>query len=188
MQGRGQCDGGGVRAAAAQRGDVLAVLADPLEAGDENDLPLVERRAQPAGGDVDDLGVAMGAGGDDAGLRAGERAGLGAERLDRHGHQRVGDPFPGGQQHVEFPRRRRWGHLPGQVEQFVGGVAHRRDDDDHIIALSLGLDDALGDATDALGVAHRGSAVLLHDERHCLTFPGLGNASKNRACGVRGFG
>ena len=36
----------------------------------------------------------------------------------------------------------------------------------------LGLHDALGDAPDAVGVGHRGSAVLLHDERHCLPFQG----------------
>ena len=34
----------------------------------------------------------------------------------------------------------------------------------------LGLDDALGDAADPLGVRHRGSAVLLHDERHWKPF------------------
>ena len=37
----------------------------------------------------------------------------------------------------------------------------------------LGLDDALGDAADPFGVRHRGSAVLLHDERHCQTFLGV---------------
>ena len=170
LQRGGQRDGGGVRAAAAQRGDVLAVLADALEAGDQHDQALVERRPQPAGGDVDDLGVAVGAGGDHAGLRAGERPGLGAERLDGHRDQRVGDPLTRGQQHVHLPRGRGRADLPGQVEQVVGGVAHRGDHHDDVVALLLGLDDALGDAADPLGVGHRGSAVLLHDERHCQPF------------------
>ena len=43
VQRRGQRDGGGVRAAAAERGDVLGVLADALEAGDQRDVPLVQR-------------------------------------------------------------------------------------------------------------------------------------------------
>ena len=77
---------------------------------------------------------------------------------------------PDGQQHVHLARRRRRADLPGQVEQVIGGVAHRGDHDDDVVALLLGLDDALGDAADPVGVGHRGSAVLLHDERHCQTF------------------
>ena len=74
-----QRDGGGVGAAATQRGDVLAVLADTLEARHQNDLALVQGRAKTPGRDVDDLSVAVGAGGDHAGLRTGEGPGLGAE-------------------------------------------------------------------------------------------------------------
>jgi len=40
---------------AAQRGDVPGVLADPLEAGDQDDPPLVERGLQAGGRDVDDF-------------------------------------------------------------------------------------------------------------------------------------
>ena len=176
VQRRGQRDRGGVRAAAAQRGDVAGVLADSLEPGHQHDPALVQGGLQPGRGDVDDLGFAVGAGGDDAGLRAGERAGLRAERLDGHRDQRVGDPLAGGQQHVQLARRRRRAHLLGQVQQVVGGVAHRGDDHDDVVALLLGLDDAFGDATDPVGVGHRGSAVFLHDERHCcsLRFCGTG--------------
>ena len=166
VQRRGQGDRGGVRAAAAQRGDVPGVLADALESGDQHDAPFVERGLQPSRRDFDDLRVAVGAGGDDTGLRTGERPGLRAERFDGHGHQRIGDALAGGQQHVEFPGRRDRAHLLSQVHQVVGGVAHRRDHHDDVVALLLGLDDALGDAADPVGVGHRGSAVLLHDERH----------------------
>ena len=38
----GKCDGGGVRPTTAQGGDVLAVLADALETGDQNDLILIQ--------------------------------------------------------------------------------------------------------------------------------------------------
>ena len=171
LQCRGDGDGRGVGTATTQRGDVPGVLADALEPGDQHDLAVVERVAQPARGDVDDLGVAVRPGGDDAGLRSGERPGLRAEGLDGHRHQRVRDALTGGQQHVEFARRRRRRHLLGQVEKFVGGVAHRRDDHDNVVAGLLRLDDALGHTADAIGVSHRGSAVLLYDERHKKTFP-----------------
>ncbi len=75
-----------------------------------------------------------------------------------------------------LPRRRRRADLPGQIEQVVGGIAHRRNDDDHVVSGLLGLDDAFGDAADPLGVGHRGSAVLLYDERHCQTFRAVGLA------------
>ena len=174
VQRRGQRDGGGVRSAAAERGDVLAVLADALEAGDQHDQALVERCLQPARGDVDDLGVAVGAGGDHAGLRPGERSRLRAQRVDGHRDQRVGDALTRGQQHVHLARRRGRAHLPGQIEQVVGGVAHRRDHHDDVVACLLGLDDAFGDAADPLGVRYRGSAVLLHDERHWASLSSAG--------------
>ncbi len=170
VQGGGQRDRGGVRAAAAQGGDVPGVLADALESRDQHDQSLVERRLQPGRGDVDDLGLAVGTGRDDTGLRAGERAGLSAQRFDGHRHQRVGDPLTGGQQHVQLAGRRRRAHLLGQLQQTVGGVAHRRDHHDDIVALLFGLDDAFGDTADPFGVGHRRSAVLLHDERHVDPF------------------
>ena len=49
------------------------------------------------------------------------------------------------------------------THQLVGGVAHGRDDDDDVVSLLLGRDDALGDPLDRLGVGDRRAAVLLHD-------------------------
>ena len=85
------------------------------------------------GRDVDDLGPAVRRVGDHARLRAGERARLVAELGDRHRQQRHRDALAGGQQHVELARRRQRRHLLGEVAQLVGGVAHRRDDDDHVV-------------------------------------------------------
>ena len=73
---------------------------------------------------------------------------------------------PGGEQHVELAARRQRRDLLGQVEQLVGGVAHRRDDDTDVVAGLLGGDDALGDPLDALGVGDGGTSVLLHDDAH----------------------
>ena len=55
---RGERDGGGVGAAATERGDVLGGLRDALEAGDDRDRTLGDGRLDAAGGDVDDLGAA----------------------------------------------------------------------------------------------------------------------------------
>ena len=46
----GQRDRGGVRAAAAQRGDVLAVLRHALEAGHDRDRPLAQGAARSGPG------------------------------------------------------------------------------------------------------------------------------------------
>ena len=56
--------------------------------------------------------------------------------------------------------------LLGEVEQLVGRVAHRGDDDDDVVAGLAGGDDPLGDPLDAVGVGDRGAAVLLHDQAH----------------------
>ena len=126
VQRRRQRNGGGVRAAPTEGGDVLGVLGDALETGHQRDMPLIQRLADTAGGDVDDAGPAVHRRGDHPGLRAGVGAGLGAERVDRHRHQALADPLAGGQQHVQLAAGRQWRDLGGEVHQFVGGVAHRR--------------------------------------------------------------
>ena len=179
----GQRDRGGVRAAAAQRGDVLGVLADALESGDQHDQrPRRARRCSRPG--VTSMILALPwvpVVITPACEPVNERA-CAPERLDGHRHQRVGDALAGGQQHVHLARRRRRAHLLGQVQQVVGGVAHRRDHDDDVVALLLGLDDALGDAADPVGVGHRRSAVLLHDERHVDRFSSAFLSRKQDTC------
>ena len=119
------------------------------------------------GRDVDDLGLAVGAVGDDAGLAAGERPGLLAEVADRHREQRHRDALARGQQHVELAARRAAGETCwARSMQLVGGVAHRGDHDDDVVAGPLGVDDPLGDPLDAVGVGDGGAAVLLHDDAH----------------------
>ena len=165
-QRRRQRDRGGVGGAAAERGDVLGVLGDALEAGDDRDRPGLDRVDDAARRDVDDLGPAVGGVGDHAGLRPGERLGLVAELGDGHREQGHRDPLAGGEQHVELARRRQRRDLLGEVAQLVGRVAHRGDDHDHVVAGPLGVDDALGDPLDAGRVGHRRAAVLLHDNAH----------------------
>ena len=142
----------------------LVVPAHALEAGHDRDVALVQRRADPVRVDVDDPGLAVDAVGDHAGLGAGEGLGGGAELVDGHGQQGHGDAFAGGEQHVHFAGRGGVGHLGGEVQEFVGGVAHGGDDHDDLVAGVVGVHDAPGDALDAFGVRHGGTAELLHDE------------------------
>ncbi len=156
----------GVRPAAAKCRDVLAVLRHALEAGHDRDRAIAERAADPARSDVDDPGLAVGRVRDHSGLRPGERPGLEAQVGDRHRYQRHRDPFPGGQQHVEFTSRRQRAHFERQVLQLVGRVAHRRYDHDHTVTGLAGGDNALRDPFDAVGVGERRAAILLHDKSH----------------------
>ena len=133
-EGSGEGDGRGVGSAAAERGDVARLAVEALEAGDDGDGALVERLAEPAGGDVDDARGAVLGIRDHAGLAAGEGAGVVAEAADGHGEQRHRDALAGGEQHVELAGRRDRRDLVGEVEQVVGGVAHGADGDDDLVA------------------------------------------------------
>ena len=165
-QRRGQRDGGGVRRAAAHRGDVLGRLRHALEAGHDRDRAVGQRAGDAARLDVDDPRPAVRRVGDHARLRPGERARLEAEGSDRHRQQRHRDPLAGGQQHVEFARGRQRAHLAGQVHELVRRVAHRGHDHDHLVTALAGGHDPLRDPLDAICVGDRRTAVFLHHERH----------------------
>ena len=129
VEGRGEGDRRRVGATAAQCGDVLGVLADTLEPGDDGDVPRVEGGLDPAGGDVDDAGLAVDGVGDHAGLAAGEGPRLVAQVGDGHRQQGHRDALAAGQEDVELAAGREWRDLVGEVEELVRGVAHGGDDD-----------------------------------------------------------
>ncbi len=166
LKGGGEGDGGRVGPAATERGDVAGVAVEPLEPGDDDDGALVERLAEAHGRHVDDACRTVRGVGDHARLAAGEGAGLEPHRVDRHGQEGHRDALAAGQQHVELARRGDRSDLAGEVEQFVGGVAHRTDRHDDLVSGATGVDDALGDALDALGVGDGRAAVLLDDQSH----------------------
>ena len=62
-----------------------------LEARDHGDGAFADRLAQAVGSDIDDLRLAMGRVGEDAGLRAGEAHRVLAAVDDRHAEQRDRD-------------------------------------------------------------------------------------------------
>jgi hypothetical protein len=162
-------DGGRVRSAAPERGD-LAAVAHPLVSRDDDDPPAGELVVDAVGPDLDDPRVEVAVVRQDARLGAGERDRLEPAGLDRDREQRHRHALAGGEQHVELAAGRlrdpaRSGRrLPREGEEPVRRLAHRADDDDDVVARAPGGGDAIGDAADLLDVGHGGAAVLLHDD------------------------
>ena len=67
----------------------------------------------------------------------------------------IASPAASGQQHVEFTGARQRRNLLGEVNQFVGGVAHRANNDNDVIAVALRGHDPLGDTLNAVGIGDR---------------------------------
>ena len=126
--------------------------------------PSLQRGHEPLGAELDDLGVGVGAVGDEAGLAAGEAVGRHAEVVERHAQQRGGLALAGGDEHVHLAARPDLGHLAGEPDQLVGLLAHGADDDDDVVAAALGARDVVGDLPDALRVGDGGPAELLDHE------------------------
>ena len=102
---RGEGDRGRVGAAPAERRDLrvgCGVAAQPLEAGDDDDLALLDLGLDPPRFDVGDAGLAVAAVGRDAGLRAGQADGRQPERVEGHRDERRRLMLARGQQHVEL--------------------------------------------------------------------------------------
>ena len=70
----------------------------------------------------------------------------------------------GREQDVELARIGLVGDRRGEAEQLVGRVAHRRHDDDEVVAGRALAGDPPGDAPDPVGVGERRATELLDDE------------------------
>ncbi len=168
LDGDGDGDRAGVGAAAAERGDAVALGLDALEAGDHGDLALLQpgrgscrpgcrvMRATPCALSVMDRD-----------LPALPGARLHADRLQHDGEQAGRHLLAGGDDGVVLARVVQGGGLAHPGHQLVGGAGHGGDDDGHLVAgIDLALDVAR-DVADALDVGDRGAAEFHDDERHC---------------------
>ena len=158
-------DGGGVRAPAAERRDVV-VGGQALEPGEDHDVAGVEGLLDPLRADLDDPGLAVLGVGDDPGLRAGVGGGLAAAGVDGDREQGHRDALAGREEHVELAGLGEGGDVRGLLEEVVGGLAHGRDDGDDVLALLARADDPVGHGADPIGVADGGSPVFLHHDGH----------------------
>ena len=135
---------GGVGAAPAQGGDLLADAGHPLEAGDDDHVALVEVLLDSEGAHVLDLGAAVDGVGDDPRLRTGEADRLDSLVADGHGEEGHGDALAGGEQHVHLARMIVGAHLAGHLDELVRGVAHGRDHHHHVVARQAGAEPRAG--------------------------------------------
>ena len=109
--------------------------------------------------------------GDHPGLGAREGLGRCPEFVNGHGQHGHGDAFAGRQEHVQLSAGAGLGgDLLCEIEQIVGRVTHGGDHDDDVVALVLGVDHALRDPLDTLGVGNRRTAEFLNDEAHGVSF------------------
>jgi hypothetical protein len=103
---------------------------------------------------------------EDAGLRTGQAYSLDAAGVDRHRGQGHRDPLARREEHVHLASGRVGRDGLGELDQLVGGVAHGRNDHNHLITSLTRLDHSIRHGVDPLGVGDRGSAILLDDEWH----------------------
>ena len=85
--------------------------------------------------------------------------------MERHRQQRRALVLARREQDVELARIWLVGDGGGEAEKLVGGVAHRGDDHDLVVAGGTLASDPPGDALDPIGVGDRRPTELLDDER-----------------------
>ena len=83
--------------------------------------------------------------------------------LNSHGHQRIRNALPRGQQHVHLAGGRHGVNLRCKVKELVGRVAHCRAHNNDVVSFFLRFDDTLRHSTNALGILKGRTTVLLDD-------------------------
>jgi hypothetical protein len=162
---RGQGHGGGVAPTTAEGGD-LALARHALVASDDDHPARLELLENPHRTHLDDAGRGMGLVGDDAALASGEADGRDAELVQGHGEKGHADALAAGEQHVQLAPGRVQGHLLGQPEKLVGGVAHRRHHHHQAMPIRRPRPHPLGHLANPRHVGDGRAAVFLDDDGH----------------------
>jgi hypothetical protein len=55
-----------------------------------------------------------------------------------------------------------------EIDQFIGCVAHCRNNDNDLVASSFGGHDSIGDSLQPFGISNGGAAVFLNNQSHGL--------------------
>ena len=174
-----QSDSGGVGTAAAEGRDVI-IFVEPLKAGHNDDLVLVELGVDAVDVDLLDaghgvLGVRL-----EPSLPAKKGDDRDAQLFEGHGQERDGDLLTGGQELVHFPAGMLRVDLFGFGDEVVRGVALGGDDDDDVVAVAVGVRNDARDVHDALCVSDGRTAEFLYDECHCGFVSSLGGVSSGQ--------
>ena len=165
MQRGRQCNGGGIAAAAAQRGNIIGTV-QPLKACHNDNAVAGQLTLDTLGVQTLDARLGVGAVGVEAGLPTGQADGRDAQLLQRHGQQRDRDLLTGRQQHIHLAVGLVRGDLGRLGDQVIGGVALRRNNNNDIIAGVAGIHDDACHIEDAVPVFDRGAAEFLYDQAH----------------------
>jgi len=152
-----------IRTAPAERGD-LTCRRLPLKPGHDHDLALNKRLFDAIRADILDACLAMKSIGNNADLWSRKRNRFMAQFMDRHREQRDRDLLSGREQHVHLALLRVRIDLFRKVDQIVGHISHRGNDDHDLVARLLSFDNTLSDSQDLLRVRDRRTTVLLNNE------------------------
>ena len=142
----------------------MAVGRFALKAGDDDHIAVVEIFMDFLRGNVLDFGLGVHTVGLDAGLGAGERDRVDAQRVQGHGRQGNGRLFAGGEQDVHLALVGQRHDLLGQFDEIVGHAAHGGNDHDDLVAPGAIPRHARRDVLDPVGVADRSPAEFLNNE------------------------
>ena len=161
--------GRGVRAAAAEGGDV-SVAAHALEAGNDNHFAVLQVGAHFGVVDVFDAGFGVGVVGFQRHLPAGVAFGFDADAFERHRQQADGDLLAGGEDDVEFARIGNFLNFLRQGNQAVGFAAHRGHHHHHVVPFGAGFGHPFGNVFNPFDGTDRGAAVFLNNQSHNAAF------------------
>ena len=165
VQGGSQCHGGGIAAAAAQRGDIVRTV-QPLKACHNHHAVAGQLTLDTLGVQPLDTRLGVGAVGVEAGLPARQADGGDTQLLQGHRQQGNRDFLARGQQHIHLAVGRIGCDFRRLGNQVIGGVALRRDNHNHIIACVAGVHDDARHVEDAVPVLDRGAAEFLYNQAH----------------------
>ena len=75
------------------------------------------------------------------------------------------------------------GHVVGEPLEVVGGLAHRRNHHDDVVAVAPGAHDVVGDGADPVGIGDRRAAELLDEQSHDAQLYEAASPASTRDCG-----
>ena len=144
------------------------MLVAALEAGHDHDVALVELLMHARRRDIDDAALRMHVVRLHARELARERDGRLAQRAKRHGEQGDGDLLARREQHIHLSRVlvRILRNALRELDEIIRRVAHRRDDDDDLVARLFLLQYTFGDVHDLFRGRHGAAAELLDNNCH----------------------
>ena len=161
LQARCHRHGRRITAAAAQRRDI-ACIGQPLEAGYDDDIAVVQFLQDAVRFHFEDAGLRMVGIGPYACLRSRQGNRLLSPFLEGGRQQGDGHLFSGREEHVHLAFRHMPGNPPGQRDQVIRRVAHGGNDDDDPVVRFLFCQHAVDQMVDLFRGRHAAATEFFH--------------------------